>query len=78
MLCVRYGVYKIETVGDAYLAVAGAPTPSMNHALQICDLGQAIVKTVAQVILFALWERAVGSHRCVLCSSLPVKATRSS
>jgi class 3 adenylate cyclase len=28
----RYGLEKIKTVGDAYMAVAGAPTPRADHA----------------------------------------------
>jgi len=28
----KYGIEKIKTVGDAYLCVAGLPTPNDNHA----------------------------------------------
>ena len=28
----RYGIEKIKTVGDAYLAVAGLPSPAADHA----------------------------------------------
>jgi adenylate cyclase len=28
----RYGLEKIKTIGDAYMAVAGAPTPMADHA----------------------------------------------
>ena len=28
----RYGLEKIKTVGDAYMAVAGAPQPQPDHA----------------------------------------------
>lgn len=28
----KYGIEKIKTIGDAYLAVAGLPTPDTNHA----------------------------------------------
>jgi class 3 adenylate cyclase len=28
----RYGLEKIKTIGDAYMAVAGAPVPMANHA----------------------------------------------
>ena len=31
-------VYKVETIGDAYLIVSGCPTKAANHALKICDM----------------------------------------
>jgi adenylate cyclase len=42
----RHGLEKIKTIGDAYMAVAGAPTPRADHAeaaarvaLEICAMG---------------------------------------
>merc|ERR1711872_5620 len=37
-LCVQNAVYKVETIGDAYLIVAGCPVKAANHALKICDM----------------------------------------
>jgi len=44
----HHGVYKVETIGDAYLAVAGAPTPSRRHAQQCADLALDMQKAVAK------------------------------
>merc|ERR1712025_199832 len=37
-LCDQNSVYKVETIGDAYLIVAGCPVKASNHALKICDM----------------------------------------
>ncbi len=31
-------VYKVETIGDAYLIVAGCPVKTSRHAQKICDM----------------------------------------
>jgi class 3 adenylate cyclase len=33
----RYGLEKIKTIGDAYMAVAGAPVPVKDHAAKAAD-----------------------------------------
>ena len=37
----QYLVYKVETIGDAVLAVCGAPTPDTHHAHRMCELALA-------------------------------------
>jgi class 3 adenylate cyclase/sensor domain CHASE-containing protein len=34
----RYGLEKIKTIGDAYMAVAGLPTPRADHAAAVADM----------------------------------------
>jgi len=43
----RYGLEKIKTVGDAYMAVAGAPEPRPDHAQAAADMALAIPKALA-------------------------------
>jgi class 3 adenylate cyclase len=45
----RYGLEKIKTIGDAYMAVAGAPTPLENHAAAAADMALDMLATCAQV-----------------------------
>lgn len=35
----KYGVEKIKTIGDAYMAVAGLPTPAADHADRLARMG---------------------------------------
>jgi class 3 adenylate cyclase len=39
----RYGLEKIKTIGDAYMAVAGIPRPRLNHAQAAADMALAIL-----------------------------------
>ncbi|HVH79962.1 MAG TPA: adenylate/guanylate cyclase domain-containing protein, partial [Stellaceae bacterium] len=38
-LAVKYGVEKIKTIGDAYMAVAGLPEPVADHADRLARMG---------------------------------------
>ncbi|XP_059085656.1 soluble guanylate cyclase 88E-like isoform X1 [Tigriopus californicus] len=40
-------VYKVETIGDAYLIVSGCPVKSTNHALKICDMAFDMMDGIA-------------------------------
>jgi class 3 adenylate cyclase len=41
-----YGVEKIKTIGDAYMAVAGVPTPRADHARAAADMALRIQREV--------------------------------
>ena len=41
----RYGLEKIKTIGDAYMAVAGAPTPMADHADAAVGMAVDILET---------------------------------
>ena len=42
----RYGLEKIKTIGDAYMAVAGAPEARTNHAEAAADMALAIMDEI--------------------------------
>jgi adenylate cyclase len=52
-LAEQHGLEKIKTIGDAYMVVAGVPTPRADHAEAIAqmalDMQQAIAKVNAQM-----------------------------
>lgn len=45
-LCQRFGVEKIKTIGDAYMAVAGLPQPVDDHAARAFRLARAMVRII--------------------------------
>ena len=47
-LVAHYGLEKIKTVGDAYMAAAGAPQARADHAAAAVAFGQAMLGAVAQ------------------------------
>ena len=36
-LCDYYGMEKIKTIGDSYMAASGIPEPSSSHAIQAME-----------------------------------------
>jgi class 3 adenylate cyclase len=45
----RYGLEKIKTIGDAYMAVAGAPVPMADHAAAAADAALAMLQEAGEV-----------------------------
>lgn len=48
-LAVANGVEKVKTIGDAYMAVAGAPEPRADHAWAAVQFAQAMLDAVASM-----------------------------
>jgi adenylate cyclase len=47
-LCDRFGVEKIKTIGDAYMAVAGVPTRRDDHAAAMAEMALAMREALAE------------------------------
>jgi class 3 adenylate cyclase len=45
----RHGLERIKTIGDAYMAVAGAPVPMANHAAAAVSMALEILAEAGQV-----------------------------
>jgi len=41
----EHGIEKIKTIGDAYMAVAGAPEPDPDHAAKMAGFAQAMIES---------------------------------
>ncbi|XP_046649708.1 soluble guanylate cyclase 88E-like isoform X2 [Daphnia pulicaria] len=51
------GVYKVETIGDAYMAVGGAPVKDVLHAARTCDMAMDMVDAIQD-----LTDPSTGQH----------------
>lgn len=43
-------MYKVETVGDAYIVASGAPEPAEDHAERVCNFAIDMVRAASKVI----------------------------
>jgi class 3 adenylate cyclase len=66
----RQGIEKIKTIGDAYMAVAGIPTPYPDHAERVVNMG---LDLLAETAAFAA-ERNVAASIRIGVNSGPVVA----
>ena len=47
-IAARHGLEKIKTIGDSYMAVAGAPEPRADHAVAAIEFARAMIDVVAE------------------------------
>ncbi|CRK99008.1 CLUMA_CG012144, isoform A [Clunio marinus] len=53
----RNNVYKVETIGDAYMVVSGAPEKEQNHAEKVCDMALDMIEAITD-----LKDPSTGQH----------------
>ncbi|EAA01162.5 AGAP001985-PA [Anopheles gambiae str. PEST] len=53
----RNHVYKVETIGDAYMVVSGAPAKEQNHAEKVCDMALDMIEAITD-----LKDPSTGTH----------------
>lgn len=66
--CEKYGIEKIKTIGDAYMAAGGLPTPNTSHPKDVVLAGIEMAKIVEEAKLRKLkakqpyFEIRIGIH----------------
>ncbi|XP_033127233.1 soluble guanylate cyclase 88E-like [Anneissia japonica] len=45
----QYDVYKVETIGDAYMIVSGAPTPTDDHAMMVSEMALSLMNAMSDM-----------------------------
>lgn len=47
--CFCFAVDQVETIGDAYMVVSGAPENEVNHAERVCDMALDMVDAITDL-----------------------------
>uniref|UniRef100_A0A8C2ZYI3 guanylate cyclase n=1 Tax=Cyclopterus lumpus TaxID=8103 RepID=A0A8C2ZYI3_CYCLU len=59
----KHRVFKVETIGDAYMVVAGAPEKTTYHAHNICDMALDMVPVLVAGIHSGMVVAGVVGHK---------------
>lgn len=61
---------QVETIGDAYMVVSGAPQTESNHAEKVCDMALDMVEAITD-----LKDPSTGLFHSLLCLCVSVALT---
>uniref|UniRef100_A0A061QTS4 Tkl dicty4 protein kinase n=1 Tax=Tetraselmis sp. GSL018 TaxID=582737 RepID=A0A061QTS4_9CHLO len=50
-LAMKHGVFKVETIGDAYMCVGGLPEPQEDHTLRIARMALDCIDAANQTLI---------------------------
>ena len=74
-LTTKHDVFKVETVGDAYMVVGGVPLPQDDHAVRIAKMALDMVEVAATIPVSLVDESFGNIHIRVGMHSGPVVAS---
>jgi adenylate cyclase len=60
----KYGLYKVEIIGDAYFCVSGCPDANPNHAANLANAALELIDSIPELQKLAntKFELRVGMH----------------
>eukprot|EP01105_Mastigella_eilhardi_P027382 TRINITY_DN841_c0_g1_i5.p1 TRINITY_DN841_c0_g1~~TRINITY_DN841_c0_g1_i5.p1 ORF type:complete len:1767 (+),score=406.96 TRINITY_DN841_c0_g1_i5:701-5302(+) len=58
-LCDRFQVEKVKTIGDAFMAATGVPTPCEDHAQRMINFAVALTQSLRRLNKKKHWEPAI-------------------
>jgi class 3 adenylate cyclase len=61
-LCAHHGLEKIKTIGDAYMAAAGVPTPNADHVAATAELALAMQHELTKTPDLSELQLRIGLH----------------